>query len=117
MVTCASGAAARRACAVALAAVATAAAASATYTVNVDAELNGLDVKITTVENSGGLIVRLTNDTPHNVRCTVRLDAQPKTPARKTVYVAPGSTEEAAFAAQRKWFDVDVRVACAPESK
>lgn len=91
-----------------------AALAAATYEVRVESELNGLDVKISTVENPGGLIVQLRNDSPQKVRCTLRLDAQPQALVRKTIYVAPGKTEDAAFAAKRKWFEVDVRVECQP---
>ncbi|HET9693309.1 MAG TPA: hypothetical protein VFP48_02915 [Steroidobacteraceae bacterium] len=88
--------------------------AEATYEVRVESELNGLDVKISTVENPGGLIVQLRNDSPQKVRCTLRLDAQPQPLVRKTVYVAPGKSEDAVFAAKRKWFEADVRVECEP---
>jgi hypothetical protein len=90
--------------------------AEATYEVRVESELNGLDVEVTTIENPGGLIVQVKNGSPHKVRCTVRLDAQPQPLARKTIYVEPGKTEDAAFAAKRKWFEVDVRLECEPDS-
>jgi hypothetical protein len=99
-------------CGVGLSLVAAGAAASATYKVRVESDMHGLDVKVETVENTGGLIVRLTNATAQKVRCTLRVDAQPQPLMRKTVYVEPGETADAPFGASRKWFNVDVKVEC-----
>jgi hypothetical protein len=86
--------------------------ASSTYEVNVESELNGLDVKIATVENPGGMIVKLTNDSAQKVRCDLRYDASPQPIGRRTVYVDPGKTEQSVFGAKRQWFRVDVKVVC-----
>jgi hypothetical protein len=91
--------------------------ASATYQVNITPKLNGLDVKIETIENPGGLIVRLTNNTDQKVRCKLRYDAQPQPLARKTIYVDAGKTEDSTFLAKRQWFNVDVEVECEPAAK
>lgn len=114
MTTRPSPASTRAACWLVLALASASALAEATYEVRLESELNGLDVEVTTIENPGGLIVQIRNGSPHKVRCTVRLDAQPQPLARKTVYVEPGRTEDAAFVAKRKWFDVEVRLECEP---
>jgi hypothetical protein len=90
------------------------AALAQTYDVKVDAELNGLDVKIEPVAMTGMLVVKLTNQTAQKVRCDLRYDAAPQTLYRKTTYVDPGKTEQSEFRAQRKWFNVDVKVECRP---
>ena len=104
----------RVACGLVLTLISASVPGEAAYEVRLQSELNGLDVKVATIENPGGLIVRLTNDSAQKIRCTLRLDAQPQPLARKTVYVDAGKTEDAAFAAKRKWFDVDVRLECDP---
>ena len=88
-----------------------------TYEVEVDAELNGLDVKIEPVAMTGMLIVKLTNQTTQKVRCDLRYDASPQTLYRKTTYVDPGKTEQSEFRAKRKWFTVNVKVECEPTGK
>jgi len=88
-----------------------------TYEVEIDAELNGLDVKIEPVATTGMLIVKLTNQTTQKVRCDLRYDASPQTLYRKTTYVEPGKTEQSEFRAKRKWFRVDVKVECQPTGK
>jgi len=100
-----------------LALLAVGAFAASTYQVNITPKLNGLDVKIETIENPGGLIVKLTNNTDQKVRCKLRYDAQPQPLARKTIYVEPGKTEDSTFQAKRKWFNVDVEVECEPADK
>lgn len=99
-----------------IAAISTAAAQS-TYTVNLHPELNGLDVKIETVESASMLVVNLTNNSAGKVRCSLRYEASPQVPYRTTTYVAPGKTESSIFRAQRKWFTVDVTVRCEPSDK
>ena len=93
------------------------AAVAQTYEVKVDAELNGLDVKIEPVAMTGMLVVKLTNQTAQKVRCDLRYDASPQTLYRKTTYVDPGKTEQSEFRAKRKWFRVDVAVTCQPAGK
>ena len=88
-----------------------------TYDVKVDAELNGLDVKVEPVPMTGMLVVKLTNQTTQKVRCDLRYDASPQTLYRKTTYIDPGKTEQSEFRAKRKWFEVDVKVECKPTGK
>jgi hypothetical protein len=97
--------------------VATPAGAAATYDVKVQSELNGLDIKVETVENPSLLVVRLTNATTQKVKCRLRFDAQPQPLMRKTVYVEAGKTEETPFTATTRWFDVDLSVTCEPDAK
>ena len=93
------------------------AAASSTYKVNIESELNGLDIKISTVENPGGMIVRFKNDSSQKARCDLRYDASPQPLARRTVYVDAGKTGESVFGAKRQWFHVDVTINCGPVAK
>jgi hypothetical protein len=87
-------------------------AAAQTYSVKIHPQLNDLDIKIEPVENTGVLVVKLTNATDKKVRCDLRYDAAPQTPYRKTTYVDPGKTEQSVFHAKRKWMTVDVNVEC-----
>jgi len=98
--------------AVALAELFAPAAFAQTYTVEVHPTLNDLDIKIETVEATGMLVVKLTNDTEQKVHCKLRFDASPQTPYRSTVNIDPGETEQSVFRAQRKWFAVGVEVEC-----
>ena len=88
-----------------------------TYDVKVNAELNGLDVKIEPVAMTGMLVVKLTNQTTQKVRCNLRYDASPQALYRKTTYIDPGKTEQSEFRAKRKWFEVEVAVECQPSEK
>lgn len=88
------------------------AAAASTYQVKVESELNGLDVKVSTVENPGGIVVRLQNDSATKIRCNLRYDAPPQPIGRRTVYVEAGKMEQSVFGAKRQWFRIDVKVAC-----
>lgn len=92
-------------------------AAGQTYEVEVRPVLNDLDVKIETVEMSGMLVVKLTNNTAGKVRCDLRYDASPQPLYRTSTYVAPGKTEQSTFRAKRKWFNVIVDVDCKPEQE
>lgn len=98
-------------------AAASTALAQSTYTVNLHPELNGLDVKIETVESAAMLVVKLTNNTANKVKCSLHYEASPQVPYRTTTYVAPGKTELSTFRAQRKWFTVDVNVRCEASDK
>jgi hypothetical protein len=92
--------------------MATADALAQTYSVNVNPTLNGLDIGIEPVAQSGVLVVKLTNKTGQKVRCDLRYDAAPQPLYRKTTYVDPGKTEQSVFRAKRKWLSVDVAVEC-----
>jgi hypothetical protein len=83
-----------------------------TYSVNVNPTLNGLDIGVEPVAQSGVLVMRLTNKTDKKVRCDLRYDAAPQPLYRKTTYVDPGKTEQSVFRAKRKWLSVDVAVEC-----
>ena len=83
-----------------------------TYSVNVNPTLNGLDIGVESVAQSGVLVMRLTNRTGEKVRCDLRYDAAPQPLYRKTTYVDPGKTEQSVFRAKRKWLSVDVAVEC-----
>jgi hypothetical protein len=83
-----------------------------TYTVEVRPTLNDLDIKIEPVATTSMLVVRLTNNMDHRVRCRLRFDASPQTPRRSSVNIDPGRTEQSVFRAQRKWFAVAVEVNC-----
>ena len=83
-----------------------------TYEVDVKSTLNDLPVKVETVPMPGMLVVKLTNNGTGKVRCDLRYDASPQPPDRAHVYVDPGKTEQNAFRAQRKWFNVAVQVTC-----
>jgi len=89
-----------------------AASAEATYTVELKSELNGLPLKVETVENPGMLVVKVTNQGDAKVRCDLRYDASPQPIGRGHLYVEAGKTEQHAFRAQRKWFTVTVDVTC-----
>jgi hypothetical protein len=89
-----------------------AAARAQTYTVDVRPDLNGLDVKIETVESTTALVVRLTNRTAEPVRCALVFDAPPQNKRRTKQNVAPGETRQVPFRARRKWFRVQVDVEC-----
>lgn len=88
------------------------AAAASTYQVNIESDLQGLDIKVSTVENPGGIIVRLQNDSATKVRCNLRYDAAPQPIGRRTVYVGAGKTGESVFGAKRQWSRVDIKVDC-----
>jgi hypothetical protein len=83
-----------------------------TYSVNVNPTLNGLDIGVEPVAQSGVLVMKLTNKTEQKVRCDLRYDAAPQPLYRKTTYVDPGKTEQSVFRAKRKWLSVDVAVEC-----
>ncbi len=83
-----------------------------TYQVKVNANLNGLDVKIEPVSTTAMLVVNLKNAGPQRVRCEVKFDPSPQVPSRKTVFLDPGEKGSATLRATRKWFDVDVDVDC-----
>jgi hypothetical protein len=83
-----------------------------TYSVNINPTLNGLDVGIEPVAQSGVLVIKLTNKTAQKVRCDLRYDAAPQPLYRKTTYVDAGKTEQSVFRAKRKWLSVDVAVEC-----
>ena len=83
-----------------------------TYSVNINPTLNGLDIGVEPVAQSGVLVVKLTNRTEQTVRCDLRYDAAPQPLYRKTTYVDPGKTEQSVFRAKRKWLSVDVAVEC-----
>jgi hypothetical protein len=83
-----------------------------TYSVNIKPTLNGLDIKVEPVAQSGVLVVKLTNKTGQKVRCDLRYDAAPQPLYRKTTFVDPGKTEQSVFRAKRKWLSVDVAVEC-----
>jgi len=86
--------------------------AEATYTVDVKPDLDGLDIKIEPVAQTGILVVQLTNKSDKKVRCDLRYDASPQAIYRKSTYVDPGKTEVSDFRAKRKWFSVTVDVKC-----
>jgi hypothetical protein len=83
-----------------------------TYSVNINPTLNGLDIGLEPVAQSGVLVVKLTNRTGQQVRCDLRYDAAPQPLYRKTTFVNPGKTEQSVFRAKRKWLSVDVAVEC-----
>ena len=83
-----------------------------TYLVNINPTLNGLDIGVEPVAQSGVLVVKLTNRTTQQVRCDLRYDAAPQPLYRKTTFVDPGKTEQSVFRAKRKWLSVDVAVEC-----
>lgn len=85
-----------------------------TYKVKVNANLNDLNVKIEPVSMPATLVVNLTNADQRKVSCEVKFDASPQVPARKTVFLDPGEKGSATLRATRKWFDVEVDVACSP---
>jgi len=87
-----------------------------TYTVEIRPTLNDLDVKIEPVATTSMLVVRLTNNMDHRVRCRLRFDASPQTPHRSSLNIDPGRTEQSVFRAQRKWFAVVVEVNCEARS-
>jgi hypothetical protein len=91
------------------------AAAAQTYRVEVKPDLDGLDVRIETVEAAGMLVVKLTNRATVKVRCDLHYDASPQTPYRTTKFVAPGKSVDSQFKAKRKWQSVTVEIACRPE--
>ena len=93
------------------------AATAQTYDVDLKTTLNDLPVEVETVPMSGVLIVRVTNTGGVKVRCDLRYDASPQPIGRAHVYVEPGKTEENAFRAQGKWFNVSVDVSCNPVDK
>ena len=99
-------------CAVVALSMAAADALAQTYSVNINPTLNGLDIGIEPVAQSGVLVVKLTNKTGQRVRCDLRYDAAPQPLYRKTTYVDPGKTEQSVFRAKRKWLSVDVAVEC-----
>jgi len=92
-------------------------AAGQTYQVEVRPVLNDLDVKVETVEMTGMLVVKLTNNTAGKIRCDLRYDASPQAPYRTSTYVGPGKTEQSTFRAKRNWFNVVVDVDCKPSDK
>ncbi len=92
------------------------AALAQTYTVEIRPTLNDLDVKIEPVATTSMLVVRLTNNMDHRVRCRLRFDASPQTPHRSSLNIDPGRTEQSVFRAQRKWFAVVVEVNCEARS-
>jgi hypothetical protein len=83
-----------------------------TYQVEVHEELNGLDVKVDTVESTGMLVVNLTNNSATKVKCDLRYDAAPQPTYRTRTYVDAGKTASSTFRARRKWFTVEVDVRC-----
>ena len=83
-----------------------------TYSVDIKSTLNGLDIGIEPVAQSGVLVVKLTNKTMQKVRCDLRYDAAPQPLYRNTTYVDAGKTEQSVFRAKRKWLSVDVAVEC-----
>jgi hypothetical protein len=89
-----------------------AAAWSQTYSVDLKTALNGLDVKITPVAQSGLLVMKLKNNTSGKIRCDLRYDAQPQPPARSSVFVKPGEEATDVLRETRKWFSVTVDVEC-----
>jgi hypothetical protein len=97
--------------AIAMAAFAHAAAAQ-DYTVNVTQELNGLDIKIEPVANTGLLVVNLQNNTAQKVKCSVNFQADPQVPNRSFVFIEPGKSSAATLRATQRWFEVDVDVKC-----
>jgi hypothetical protein len=102
--------------ALALIVVVAPAAFAQTYSVEIRPTLNDLDVKIEPVATTSMLVVRLTNNMDHRVRCRLRFDASPQTPHRSSVNIDPGRTEQSVFRAQRKWFAVVVEVNCEARS-
>jgi len=88
-----------------------------TYDVEVRPVLNGLDVKIETVEMTGMLVVKLTNNTAGKLRCDLRYDASPQPIYRTSTFVDAGKTEQSSFPAKRRWFNVIVDVECKPTDK
>jgi hypothetical protein len=88
------------------------AATAQTYDVDLKTTLNELPVEVETVPMSGVLVVRITNSGSVKVRCDLRYDASPQAIGRAHVYVDPGKTEEDAYRAKRKWFQVAVEVTC-----
>ena len=86
--------------------------AEATYTVDIRPDLDGLDIKIEPVAQTGILVVQLTNKSDKKVRCDLRYDAAPQALLRKSTYIDPGKTEVSDFRAKRKWFSVTVDVKC-----
>jgi hypothetical protein len=106
---------ARNICGV-LAAIAMAAyaqtAAAQEYTVNVTQQLNGLDIVIEPVSNTGLLVVNLKNNTAQKVKCDVNFQADPQVPNRSFVFIEPGKSSSATLRATQRWFEVDVDVKC-----
>jgi hypothetical protein len=88
-----------------------------TYSVNITPTLNGLDIGVEPVAQSGVLVVKLTNRTTQQVRCDLRYDAAPQPLYRKTTFVDPGKTEQSVFRAKRKWLSVDVAVECRVDAR
>jgi hypothetical protein len=86
--------------------------AAQTYTVKINPKLNGLDIKIEPVENTGVLVVNLTNGSDKKVRCDLNFSAQPQLPYRTTVFMDPGKSAAGVLRARQQWFEVDVDVTC-----
>ena len=87
-------------------------AAAQDYTVNVTQELNGLDIKIEPVSNTGLLVVNLQNNTAQKVKCNVNFQADPQVPNRSFVFIESGKSSAATLRATQRWFEVDVDVKC-----
>jgi len=88
------------------------AALAQTYTVEIRPTLNDLDVRIEPVATTSMLVVRLTNNMDHRVRCQLRFDASPHAPRRSSLHRHPRTADADVFRAQRKWFAVVVEVNC-----
>ena len=88
------------------------AATAQTYDVQVNPKLNGLDITIVPVANSGVLVVKLTNKSDVKVRCDLMYEADPQLPSRAYVFIAPGKTESDTLRATQTWFSVTVNVDC-----
>jgi hypothetical protein len=87
------------------------------YTVNVNPKLNGLDIKIEPVAQSGMLVVNLTNNSSQKVRCDLNYQADPQVPYRDFAVIEPGKRESSVLRAKQRWFEVDVDVDCRPVDK
>lgn len=93
----------------------TSTATAQTYDVKVNPDLNGLDITIEPVANSGVLVVKLTNKSDVKVRCNLMYQADPQLPSRSYVFIAPGKTESDTLRATQAWFSVTVNVECRAE--
>ena len=87
------------------------------FPIAVTSNLKGLNVKVEPVIAGPVVIVKLTNQSPGDVRCTLEFINGPQIPVRQTRKVPAGKEAPVVFRATVEVIKLDVDVQCEPDNR
>lgn len=90
-------------------------AAAREYPIALTSNLRGLNVKVEPIIAGPMVIVKLTNQSPGDVRCTLEFVNGPQIPFRRTTEVSAGREEPVVFRPTVEVINLSIDVQCEPD--